>query len=49
MENYNYDSFGQCEVSAPDFTLTTLTAKKQLIGTSLRYMKGGWRKGKQRK
>ena len=24
IENYNYDSFGQCEGGAPEFTPTTL-------------------------
>jgi hypothetical protein len=33
MDNYNYDFFGQCEASAPDFTLTTFDGEKQLIGT----------------
>jgi hypothetical protein len=44
MDNYNYDFFGQCEASAPDFTLTTFDGEKQLIGTCRGGKKGNWQR-----
>ena len=32
MDPYNYDSFGQCEIGAPDFALTNLDGKKISLG-----------------